>query len=103
LCASQLLELLPDSTGNKIQASLTTALGNNTSLTAYFSPQRNIDNYGISSQYAWSSNYITSSIMFSWSRNIYNFGSDNFGSDNFGNALETTNDTFSLIFKAGFK
>lgn len=98
LRASQLLDLLPDSTGNKIQASLTTALGNNTSLTAYFSPQRNLDNYGISSQYVWSSNYITSSIMFNWSRNIYNFGNDNFG-----NALETTNDTFSLIFKAGFK
>ena len=96
--ASQLLDLLPDSTGNKIQASLTTALGNNTSLTAYFSPQRNLDNYGISSQYVWSNSYITSSIIFNWSRSIYNFGSDNFG-----NGLETTNDTFSLIFKAGFK
>jgi hypothetical protein len=98
LRASQLLDLLPDSTGNKIQASLTTALGNSTSLTAYFSPQRNLDNYGISSQYVWSNGYLTSSIMFNWSRNIYKYGNDNFG-----NELETKNDTFSLMFKAGFK
>ncbi|MBD2148143.1 hypothetical protein [Sphaerospermopsis sp. FACHB-1194] len=95
---SQLLDLLPDSTGNKIQASLTASLGKNASFTAYFSPQRSIDSYGISSRYSWGDSANRSSISFNWGRNIYDFGDDAFGEN-----LQTKNDTFSVIFQAFFK
>ncbi len=95
---SQLLDLLPDSTGNKIQASLTASLGKNASLTAYFSPQRSIDSYGISSKYSWGSSSNLSSITFNWGRNIHDFGDDTFGQE-----LQTTNDIFSVIFQVFFK
>ncbi|TAF14746.1 MAG: hypothetical protein EAZ76_09325 [Nostocales cyanobacterium] len=95
---SQLLDILPDSTGNKIQGSLTANLGRNASLTAYFSPQRNIDSYGISSRYSWGDSANLSSISFNWGRNIYDFGEDTFGEN-----LQTTNDTFSVIFQTIFR
>jgi hypothetical protein len=98
LRVSQLLDLLPDSTGNKIQASLTASLGKNASLTAYFAPQRSIDSYGISSRYSWGDSANLSSINFNWGRNIYDFGDDVLGE-----SLQTTNDTFSLIFQTFFK
>lgn len=98
LQVSQLLDLLPDSAGNKIQASLTAALGKNASVTAYFSPQRSIDSYGISSRYSWGDTANSSSIIFNWGRNIYDFGNDAFGE-----SLQTTNDTFSVIFQSFFK
>ena len=98
LRVSELLDLLPDAIGNKLQASVTAPIGSNASLTAYLSPQRNIDSYGISTQYIWRNSSTTSSLALTWNRNIYDFGNDSFGKD-----LETTNDTFTLMFKATFK
>lgn len=98
LRVSQLLDLFPDSIGNKLQASLNIPLGSNASLTAYLSPQKNINSYGISAQYTWRNSSTTSNLIFSWNRNIYDFGNDSFGKD-----LETTNDTFTFLFKATFK
>jgi hypothetical protein len=95
---SQLLDVLPDAIGNKLQGSVTTALGNNGSLTAYLSPQRNINNYGISAKYNWLSSKTASSLILNWNRGIYDFGNDSLGKD-----LEINNNTFTLIFKTFFK
>jgi hypothetical protein len=94
---SQLLDLLPDSTGNRLQASATARL-DGFSLTAYFSPQRTLDDYGMSLQYALRDPAVVSSIILAWNRTIYRFGDDNFGKN-----LETANNVFSLTFKTFFR
>jgi hypothetical protein len=96
LGVTQLLDLLPDSIGNKFQANLSFPLGENISLKAYLSPQKDIQNYGISLFYALNKKQNTS-LSFNWNRSIYDYGEDYFS-----NKLETTNDNFTLFFQTGF-
>ncbi|MEB3218593.1 MAG: hypothetical protein VKN72_20490 [Nostocales cyanobacterium 94392] len=95
---SQFLDILPHAVGNKLQGSLSARLGKNASITAYLSPQRNTNNYGVSARYNWFSRDFTSSLIFNWNRGIYDFGRDDFD-----NELTTQNNTFTLMFKTFFK
>ncbi|MGI0483400.1 hypothetical protein ACN4EE_21790 [Geminocystis sp. CENA526] len=91
LTLTQLLDLLPDSIGNKLQGSISFPLINNVRLNGYLAPQRDINNYGIVLSYSYNSDTLFS---LRWNRSIYDFGFDRFN-----NKLETTNNYYTFFFK----
>jgi len=85
------LEVLPDSIGNKLQASVSFPLIENVRLNAYLAPQKDIQNYGIVLSYSSNSDTVFS---LRWNRSIYDFGVDRFN-----NELETTNNYYTFFFQ----
>jgi hypothetical protein len=89
---TQLLDVFPDSIGNKIQAEASVTINNTAKLTAYTAPQRGIDTFGATAQFRLGNSNNSPSLGFNWSHNIYYYGQDSFG-----NELETDNDNFTVF------
>ena len=87
-----LFDVLPNSTGNQLRASIGVDLSNQMALGAYYIPQRGIESFGITGEYQFLNGGLFDSLIVQWNRSVFDFGTDSFD-----NELKTNNDTFSIL------
>jgi hypothetical protein len=88
----RLFDVLPDSTGNQVRGSISVDLDNQAAISAYFIPQRNINNFGVTGEYQFGESGMLQRLIIQWNRSVFDFGEDSFG-----NELREANDTFSIL------
>mgnify|MGYP006271119445 CR=1 FL=1 len=95
----RLFDIFPNSTGNQLRASVSIDVSNQLAVSAYFIPQQNIENFGITGEYQFAGKGIFKRLIVQWNRSVFDFGNDAFG-----NELKEANEQFrmalgSLIIK----
>ncbi|MFB6276263.1 MAG: hypothetical protein ABEI32_08990, partial [Halothece sp.] len=92
LSLTRLFDVFPNSAGNQLRASVGIDVSNNTTVNAYFIPQRGVESFGISGNYQFTNDSIFNSLSVRWNRSVFDFGEDPFD-----NELKESNDTFSVL------
>jgi hypothetical protein len=93
---TKFFQVLPHPVDNLLTADIGIQLGQRGRLSAFWSPGRTANNYGVVAQYRFGDGYNSPTISFSWSRETYSLGVDQFD-----RPLSGKNDAFLVLFRFG--